>query len=89
LSDDHSRYCVIARVVPRATRRAVCLAFAHALGRFGVPTEVITDNGEQFTDRLSRHGARTGEVLFDRICRNSGIKHRLTAPARPRLGGVT
>jgi hypothetical protein len=24
--DDHSRYCVIASVVPRATGRAVCLA---------------------------------------------------------------
>ena len=29
--DDHSRYCVIAAVVARATGRAVCLAFAAAL----------------------------------------------------------
>jgi hypothetical protein len=29
--DDHSRYCVIASVVARATGRAVCLAFASAL----------------------------------------------------------
>ncbi|WP_203417360.1 helix-turn-helix domain-containing protein, partial [Jiangella ureilytica] len=35
--DDHSRFCVIARVVERATGRAVCLAFAQALARFGVP----------------------------------------------------
>ena len=35
--DDHSRFCVIAQVVPRATSRAVCLAFAQALRRFGVP----------------------------------------------------
>ena len=32
--DDRSRYCVIAVVVPRATGRAVCLAFAAALARF-------------------------------------------------------
>ena len=32
--DDHSRYCVIASVVARATGRAVCLAFAAALRRF-------------------------------------------------------
>jgi transposase len=41
--DDHSRYCVIASVVPRATGRAVCLAFAAALQRFGVPGEVLSD----------------------------------------------
>jgi hypothetical protein len=29
--DDHSRYCVIAHVVHRATGRAVCLAFVEAL----------------------------------------------------------
>ncbi|GAA3473676.1 hypothetical protein GCM10018965_082290 [Nonomuraea roseola] len=35
--DDHSRFCVIAAVVPRASGRAVCLAFAAALRAFGVP----------------------------------------------------
>ncbi len=41
--DDHSRFCVICQVVVRATGRAVCLAFAAALRRFGVPGEVLTD----------------------------------------------
>ncbi len=54
--DDHSRYCVIASVVARATGRAVCLAFATALRRFGVPGEVLSDNGKQFTDRFGRAG---------------------------------
>jgi transposase InsO family protein len=85
--DDHSRYCVIARVVERATGRAVCLALAGALARFGVPEEIITDNGKQFTDRFGRHGARNGEVLFDKICRKNGITHRLTAPASPNQNG--
>lgn len=31
VDDDHSRYCVIAQVVRRATGRAVCLAFADAV----------------------------------------------------------
>lgn len=35
--DDHSRFNVIAKVVERATGRAVCLALAEALIRFGVP----------------------------------------------------
>jgi transposase InsO family protein len=85
--DDHSRYCVIAKVVERATGRAVCLALAEALARFGVPEEINTDNGKQFTDRFGRHGARNGEVLFDKICRKNGITHRLTAPASPNQNG--
>jgi transposase InsO family protein len=85
--DDHSRFCVMAAVVERATGRAVCLAFAQALARHGVPEEVITDNGKQFTDRFSRYGPNRGEVLFDKICRRNGITHRLTAPASPNQNG--
>jgi transposase InsO family protein len=81
--DDHSRYCVICQVVVRATGRAVCLAFAAALAGFGVPEEVLTDNGKQFTDRFGKGG----EVLFDRICRDNGIIHRLTAPRHPTTTG--
>jgi hypothetical protein len=85
--DDHSRFCVIAKVVERATARAVCLALAEALSRFGVPEEIITDNGKQFTDRFGKYRPRTGEVLFDKICRKNGISHRLTAPASPNQNG--
>jgi transposase InsO family protein len=81
--DDHSRYCVLARVVERATGRAVCLAFVEALERYGVPEEVLTDNGKQFSDRFGRGG----EVLFDKICRRNGIAHRLTAPRSPTTTG--
>ncbi|GII34952.1 IS481 family transposase [Planotetraspora mira] len=81
--DDHSRYCVIAAVVVRATGRAVCLAFAAALQRFGVPGEVLTDNGKQFTARFGTGG----EVLYDRICRDNGIVHRLTEPRSPTTTG--
>src|SRR5277367_3577132 len=81
--DDHSRYCVIAKVVARATGRAVCLALAEALAKFGVPEEILTDNGKQFTDRFGNGG----EVLFDKICRLNGVAHRLTAPASPTTTG--
>ena len=81
--DDHSRFCVIATVVPRQTGRAVCLAFAEGLSRYGIPEEVLTDNGKQFTDRFGKGG----EVLFDRICRTNGIVHRLTQPASPTTTG--
>jgi transposase InsO family protein len=81
--DDHSRYCVLARVVERATGRAICLAFSQALERYGAPEEVLTDNGQQFTGRFSRGG----EVLFDKICRRNAITHRLTAPRSPTTTG--
>jgi len=81
--DDHSRFCVSAKVVQHATSRAVCLAFAEALVRFGVPEEILTDNGKQFTDRFGKGG----EVLFDKICRKNAITHRLTMPASPNQNG--
>jgi len=81
--DDHSRFAVITTVMVRATGRAVCLAFAEALRRYGVPDEVLTDNGKQFTARFGRGG----EVLFDRICRDNAITHRLTQPATPTTTG--
>jgi hypothetical protein len=49
-----------------------------------VPREILTDNGKVFTGRF---GPGTGEVLFDRICRENGIKHILTAPRSPTTTG--
>jgi transposase InsO family protein len=82
--DDHSRYVVCAGVMARATSRAVCRHFAEAMRRHGVPQEVLTDNGKVFTGRF---GAKDVEVLFDRICRENGIDHLLTAPRRPTTTG--
>jgi len=82
--DDHSRFCVCALLVSRATARPVCEALAQAMRRHGVPDEILTDNGKVFT---SRFGIVRGEVLFDRICRENGIKHRLTAPRSPTTTG--
>jgi transposase len=69
--DDHSRFCVIATVVLRATARAVCSAFVAAMAEYGIPGEVLSDNGKQFTGRFGR--PRPAEVLFERICRENGI----------------
>ena len=82
--DDHSRFVVCAGVMVRATSRAVCTHFAQAMRRHGVPQEVLTDNGKVFTGRF---GAKDIEVLFDRICRENGIDHLLTAPRRPTTTG--
>jgi transposase InsO family protein len=83
--DDHSRYCVIARAVMRATARPVCQAFLDAVSTYGVPEEVLSDNGTVFTGRFIK--PRPAEVLFERICRENGITQRLTRPASPTTTG--
>ncbi|WP_396983086.1 IS481 family transposase [Nonomuraea sp. WAC 01424] len=83
--DDHSRFVVIAQLVTRASARAVCRAFAQALRTFGVPEEVLTDNGKQFTGRFTQ--PRPSEVLFERICRENGITARTTKPRSPTTTG--
>ena len=82
--DDHSRFCVCARVVARATARPVCEALQWALRTHGVPDQILTDNGKVFT---ARFGQGPGPVLFDRICANNGIRHLLTAPYSPTTTG--
>jgi transposase InsO family protein len=82
--DDHSRLCVAAGLVERANTRSVCRVFTQALARYGSPEELLTDNGKVFTGRLGPHPA---EVLFDRICREQGITHRLTGVRRPTTTG--
>lgn len=82
--DDHSRFCISALVVARATARPTCEALALAMRRHGVPSQILTDNGKVFTGRF---GPGTGEVLFDRICRDNGIRHLLTAPRSPTTTG--
>lgn len=82
--DDHSRFCVCAGVMVRATARPVCGFLVEALERHGIPEEILTDNGKVFTNR---YGLAPTEVLFDKICRENGITHRLTPPRTPSANG--
>jgi transposase InsO family protein len=82
--DDHSRFCVCAHVMPRESSRNVCDGLVGALRRWGVPGEILTDNGKVFTGRFNQPPV---EVLFDRVCRENGITHRLTQPRSPTTTG--
>jgi transposase InsO family protein len=82
--DDHSRFCIAAGLVRRATSKAVCEVFAASLRRYGIPDEILTDNGKVFTGRFGPHPT---EVLFDRICRENGISHRHTGVRSPTTTG--
>lgn len=82
--DDHSRFCVSAHLMLRETSQKVCDGLALAMRTYGVPEEILTDNGKVFTGRFNRPAV---EVLFDRVCRENGITHRLTEPRSPTTTG--
>jgi transposase InsO family protein len=82
--DDHSRFCVSARLMARERTQSVCDGFSSALRTYGVPAQVLTDNGKVFTGRFAQPPV---EVLFDRICRENGVDHLLTAPRSPTTTG--
>lgn len=82
--DDHSRFCISAHLMLRETAGNVCDGLAKALRSYGVPEQILTDNGKVFTGRFN---APPVEVLFDRVCRENGIGHLLTQPRSPTTTG--
>jgi transposase InsO family protein len=82
--DDHSRFCVSAKLMARERTRAVCDGLRHALATYGAPQQALTDNGKVFTGRYNHPPV---EVLFDAICREHGIEHLLTQPRSPTTTG--
>ncbi|MGW7318259.1 IS481 family transposase [Streptomyces sp. NPDC054865] len=83
--DEHPRFVMIASVAAVPSARAVRSVFTAAMRRYGVPFEVLTDNGKQFTGRHAR--PRPVEVLFECICRENAITQRLIKPRSPTTTG--
>ena len=71
-------------LMPRERTQAVCDGLAAAMRAHGVPEQILTDNGKVFTGRFHHPPV---EVLFDRICRENGVEHLLTAPRSPTTTG--
>jgi transposase InsO family protein len=82
--DDHSRMCVSAKLITQERTRLVCDGLTAALTRYGVPEQILTDNGKVFTGKYNHPPT---EVLFDKICRENGIDHLLTQPRSPTTTG--
>jgi transposase InsO family protein len=82
--DDHSRFCVSAKLMARERTQPVCDGLTVALQTYGVPEQILTDNGKVFT---GKYATPPVEVLFDRICRENGIDHLLTQPRSPTTTG--
>jgi transposase InsO family protein len=60
--------------------RLVCEGLSGALHSYGVPQQILTDNGKVFTGKYNRPPT---EAMFDRICCENGIEHLLTQPRSP------
>jgi len=75
--DDHSRFIVHAEYFENATTENTILAFANAINRYGVPENILTDNGVQF----HIHG------LFEEFCKARSIKHILGRVHHPQTNG--
>lgn len=44
--DDHSRFCVSARLMARERTRAVCDGLRASLAAYGAPVQILTDNSQ-------------------------------------------
>ena len=82
--DDHSRFCVSARLMARERTRAVCDGLRAAISSYGAPVQILTDNGKVFTGRFNHPPV---EVLFDAICRENGDRAPADQPRSPTTTG--
>lgn len=64
--DDHSRLVVCAHLMRREVSRNVCDGLVGALRRYGLPMQILTDNGKVFTGRFNHPPV---EMLFERTVR--------------------
>jgi hypothetical protein len=80
--DDHARFCLSARVGDGPTGRAAWASFEWALRRYGMPAQLLSDNGSCFTGRLIG-----GEVEFERRLGALGIKMIHSRPYHPQTCG--
>lgn len=80
--DDHSRYLLAATAADRPTGEAAWDCFELAAARYGLPRQVLSDNGLCFTGRL--HGV---EVEFERGLRELGVEPINAGPYHPHTLG--
>jgi transposase InsO family protein len=74
--DDHSRYIVGHGLFRQQTAPAVLEVVKGAIGQWGAPREILSDNGRQFA-------AWRGETKFQKTLKRQGISHVRSAPHHP------
>jgi transposase InsO family protein len=74
--DDHSRYLVGWGLFRQQGADAVLEVVKGAIGQWGAPREILSDNGRQFV-------AWRGETRFQRVLKQQGVQHVRSAPQHP------
>jgi transposase InsO family protein len=74
--DDHSRYLVGWGLFRQQTADAVMEVVKGAIGQWGAPREILSDNGRQFV-------AWRGKTRFQKNLKQQGIGHVRSAPHHP------
>jgi transposase InsO family protein len=82
LTDDYSRYCLRCQVVPNMTAETAIQVVQAAWQEFGLPAEIVSDNGRAFTTVYEGILTVFGETL-----QSKGIQHRLITPYYPEGNG--
>jgi transposase InsO family protein len=74
--DDHSRYVVGWGLFRQQNTDAVLEVLKGAIGQWGAPREILSDNGRQFV-------AWRGQTRFQKVLRQQGVQHVRSAPQHP------
>ena len=80
--DDHSRYLLSALAAKAPTGEAAWDCFEEAANRYGLPRQVLSDNGLCFTGRLHKV-----EVEFERSLKLMGVQLINSGPYHPQTLG--
>ena len=80
--DDHARFLLAAVACAAPTSEAAWAGFAAAAGEYGLPRQLLSDNGTCFTGRL--HGT---EVVFERRLAEAGVELINSRPYHPETLG--
>jgi len=79
--DDHSRFIVHAELFENATTENTLKAFQKAIDKYAKPSNILTDNGTQFTPARGESGP------FTKWCEEHDIKHILGRVHHPQTNG--
>jgi transposase InsO family protein len=82
LIDDYSRYCLQCEVVADMTTETAIRTVQTAWQEFGLPAEIVSDNGRAFTSVYEDTPTAFGTLL-----QQKGIRHRLITPYWPEGNG--
>ena len=78
--DDHSRFVVGHSLAHHQKSALVMEAFERGIAAYGAPTEVLTDNGRQYT-------VWRGKTEFEELLARMGVQHIRSRPQHPQTLG--